>query len=65
MSQTGVTFPVGYDLNGSYQTLKAALVNPTSPYPVDVIVDRQGLIAYMSGEYDPEAMRAKVEQLLR
>ena len=36
----------------------------SNPFPIDVIVDRDGTIAYVAREYDPEAMDAVIERLL-
>ena len=62
LDQTGVTFPVGWDATGSYfeYPTDAAI----SPFPLDVVVDRQGRIAYVSREYDAEELRQIVEQLV-
>lgn len=61
--QTGVTFPLlldpdraavqGYDFGPSI-----------SPYPLDVIVDRDGVVRYLGHEYDAAALRAAVESVL-
>jgi peroxiredoxin len=62
IKQTGVTFPVGWDDNDSYLQLRPG--GGVSPFPVDVIIDKQGRIQYREPRYDAEAMRAVVEQLL-
>ena len=62
VKQTGVTFPVGWDDNGSYRRLK--LDNGISPFPLDVIIDRDGTIAYVAAEYDAQSMRAVIEGLV-
>jgi hypothetical protein len=60
----GVSFQVGVESTQSYlaftQNYKGA-----NPFPVDVIIDRNGDIAYIAREYDPEAMAAVVERLLQ
>ena len=35
-----------------------------NPFPIDIIVDRDGTIAYIAREYDPDAMSAVIEKLL-
>jgi hypothetical protein len=35
-----------------------------SPFPLDVVIDREGRIAYISREYDADALRQVIEQLL-
>lgn len=62
VAQTGVTFPVGRDLSGSYGVFRGGAT--ISPFPLDVVVDRGGRIAYVSRQFDPEALRAAVEPLL-
>ena len=61
VDQTGVTFPVGWDATGSYFDFPNE--GAISPFPLDVVVDREGRIAYISREYDAEALRQVVEQL--
>ena len=60
--QTNVTFPLllGDTTVGQYANPDGAI----SPYPVDVIVDKQGTIRYLRHEFDAQAMRATIEQLL-
>lgn len=52
-----VTFPVLLDLQGAvynqYRTPQGAC---TSPFPLDFILDRDGIIRYWKCEYDPQAM---------
>jgi len=64
VDQTQITFPAGIELSSSYSVLRSA-VESISPYPLDVIIDQNGNLAYLAGEYDPDAMRAVVDQLLQ
>jgi len=64
VDQTQITFPAGIELSSSYGPLRAA-VESISPYPLDVIVDQNGNIAYLAGEYDPDDMSASVDALLQ
>ena len=59
----GVTFPAGVEDTGSYRRF-AENFRGSNPFPIDVIVDRDGTIAYIAREYDPEAMDAVLERLL-
>ncbi|MEQ9322866.1 MAG: hypothetical protein RIF41_27120 [Polyangiaceae bacterium] len=61
IDQTGVTFPVGWDASGSYFDFPTD--GAISPFPLDVVVDRQGRIAYVSREYDAEELLQVVAQL--
>ena len=64
VDQTQITFPAGLELSSSYASLRAA-VESISPYPLDVVVDQYGNIAYLSGEYDPDALTAIVNALIQ
>jgi peroxiredoxin len=59
----GVTYPVGVEETMTYEMFSGAFEG-TNPYPVDVIVDKQGIIRYVAREYDPSAMQAVIEELL-
>jgi hypothetical protein len=59
----GVTFPTGLEETGSYLRF-AENFRGANPFPIDVIVDRDGTIAYVAREYDPAAMEAVIERLL-
>ena len=61
IEQTGVTFPVVQDFAQvkAYDTGLAI-----SPFPVDVVVDREGIIRYVSAGYDSDELLAVVESLL-
>lgn len=65
----GVTFPVGVEelpsgaTSLTYRQFTQAYAG-VNPYPVDVIVDKQGIIRYVAREYDPAAMDAMIQQLL-
>lgn len=59
----GVTYPIGVEETATYEMFGSAFAG-TNPYPVDVIVDKQGIIRYVAREYDPAAMQAVIEELL-
>ncbi len=61
IEQSNVTFPVVMDEQQA-QTYAAGL--GISPFPVDVVVDREGVIRYISTEYDPDALREAVLRAL-
>jgi len=60
--QTQVTFPIGTDLYRSYQTY--AVGDSISPFPLDVIIDRDGNIAYLSRQFNADEMVTVIEGLL-
>jgi len=60
--QTQVTFPIGLDASQSYHHFPQA--GAISPFPLDVIVDQTGTIAYVNREYNGEVIAATIEELL-
>ena len=61
----GNTHPVG--LESPATPTYAALVRNyrgANPFPVDVVVGRDGLISYIAREYDPDALEAAIEAAL-
>lgn len=62
-STVGVTYPVGVEDSMTYELLTSAFAG-TNPYPVDVVVDKQGIIRYVAREYDPAALQRVIEELL-
>jgi hypothetical protein len=59
----GVSFDVGLEETGTYRALTQNFVGP-NPFPVDVIVGKDGKIAYITREYDPPAITEVIEKLL-
>ena len=59
----GVTYDVGLEQTQTYMGLTQNF-DGLNPFPVDVIIDRDGTIAYVTREYDPDAMTEVIEQLL-
>ncbi len=51
-----------YDADDTYDAYDRS--EATAPFPLDVIVDQQGIVRYVAAEYDPDAMRAVIEELL-
>ena len=66
IADQGVTFPVALEesaITPTYATIEAVF-DGANPYPVQVLVDREGNIRYVSREYDPPALHAMIELLL-
>jgi len=63
--QTGITFPVAMDHKGSYKQFKGLGGKALAPFPLDVIIDRQGKIAYVSRKYEAKRMQTVIDRLLR
>lgn len=64
VDQTGVTFPIGWDPNNSYNLFRASSGGGISPFPVDVVIDQTGQIAFVSAEYEVEAVFETVNGLI-
>ena len=58
-----LTFPVGLEQSSTYKRLTQNFAG-TDPFPVDVIVGKDGRIEYIAREYDPDAMTEVLERLL-
>ena len=60
-----MTFPVATELTGqgSYSEV-TAVYEGSNPFPVNILVDKQGVIQYVAREYDPFTMDALVQELL-
>ena len=54
-------FPIMNDALGHYRSLEQT--QATAPFPLDVLVDREGHIAYISTHYDPDAIEAVLDGL--
>jgi peroxiredoxin len=59
IAQSAVTFPVAMDDGQSFQSWGPA--PDTSPFPLDVVIDREGIIRYVAREYSSDDLRAAIE----
>jgi hypothetical protein len=59
------TYPVGLE-DPSTKTYAAmtAVYKGLNPFPVDILVGKDGRVAYVGREYDPATMTQIIEQLL-
>ncbi|MEQ1503609.1 MAG: hypothetical protein ABMB14_15330 [Myxococcota bacterium] len=59
------TYPVATEAagQGSYAEI-SALYEGSNPFPVDIIIDKQGIIQYIAREYDPYTMDGIIQELL-
>lgn len=62
--QTGITFPVAFDHKGSYRSFRGLGGAGLAPFPLDVIIDQQGRIAYVSRKYEAKRMTTVIDRLL-
>lgn len=56
----GVEYPVGVETTDTYRQLTRRFEG-LNPFPVNVVVGKDGRIAYIAREYDPEALTAAIE----
>ena len=59
----GVSFDVGLEQTNTYRGLAQNFLGP-NPFPLDVVVGKDGRIAYITREYDPSAITEVIEKLL-
>jgi hypothetical protein len=62
----GLTIPVLVQetaVTPTYSTIEG-IYDGANPYPVDILVDKQGIIRYVAREYDPVTMDDLVQDLL-
>lgn len=61
-----LTYPVGLEdeATPTYAGLTDRNFQGANPFPVDVVVGRDGTITYISREYDPDGLKAAVEAAL-
>lgn len=59
---TGVTFPVMRDEAGTY--FEYDVTQESAPFPLDVVVDKQGTIRLISERYDPDELEALIDELI-
>lgn len=64
VAQTGVTFPVGWDANGTYGVFRGGGGASVSPFPLDVVVGRDGVVRYISREYEADELASAIEAAL-
>ena len=60
----GVTFPVGFEEPPTTYAAVIANYPGPNPFPVEVIVGKDGVVHYAAHEYDPDAMAQVLNELL-
>lgn len=58
-----ISFPVGMKETQNYLAYVQAFKD-VNPFPIDVIVGKDGRIAFIGREYDPRAMQVVIEREL-
>lgn len=62
MADFDLTFPGLLDVNSI--TYAAYRIQGITPYPVDAIIDQNGILRYLQSRYDPQLMLSTIHQLL-
>lgn len=60
----GPTYPAGIESQTFTYAEFAAYYEGSNPFPIDIIIDKNGNIAYISREYDMATMEAIIVDLL-
>lgn len=63
IDKIGVEYDVGFETTGTYRAIAGNFAG-LNPFPIDVIVDRDGRIVHIQREYDPDALADVLERLL-
>lgn len=58
----GLTFPIVIDNNGSYGQYSGT--DSIAPFPLDVVVNRQGEITFVKRDFDIEDLKLSVQAAL-
>ena len=61
----GPTYPAGIESLTFTYTAFASYYEGSNPFPIDIIIDRQGNIQYIAREYDMATMEAIIVDLLK
>lgn len=60
----GVTFTVALEESSATYDAFAANFEGLNPYPIDILIDKEGIVRHVSREYDADELEAKVQELL-
>ena len=55
-----VTYPAGLEISANYVPFTKAFQG-LNPFPVDIVVGKDGKIAYVAREYDPAGIAAAIK----
>ncbi|MFT7520971.1 MAG: hypothetical protein ACI9MC_003122 [Kiritimatiellia bacterium] len=62
VDNTGVGFPVFMDESNTYNRYDQTAAS--APFPLDVVIDKRGVVRYVSTRYEPEKIETVIEQLM-
>lgn len=61
---TAVTFPLGISVTSAWNDFHKGRDDSAAPFPMRVLIDRLGNVAYASSTIDPEGLRRAIERTL-
>ena len=64
LGANGVTLPCLLDPGGTVYNAYGPIPDAYAPFPRQVVIDQDGVIRYLSGQYDAQAVRAAIDALL-
>lgn len=64
VSYLGPTYPVGCEINEYTYGEIENIFDGGNPFPVDIVIDKNGVIQYIAREYDAAALEAAIVPLL-
>lgn len=59
-----LTYPVGIESVSSNYAAIAAAYQGSNPFPVDILVGKDGTVRYIAREYDPQSIGEMIPDLL-
>ncbi len=62
LEEAGGTFPVMHDFDGTYSDYDH--LGATAPFPLDIVVDQQGVVAYVNTRFEPDELQSVIDGLL-
>lgn len=64
LDNMGVSVTCLLDVSQTSYHSYTGVPNSYAPFPVQVVIDRHGVITYLNGQYDAEAVRAAIDAAL-
>jgi hypothetical protein len=60
----GPTYPVGLEIDTTTYSTLEGIYDGSNPYPVDIVIDKNGIIQFLTREYDFDTLEAAIVPLL-
>lgn len=64
VSYLGPTYPVGLEIDTTTYSTLEGIYDGSNPYPVDIVIDKNGIIQFLTREYDFDTLEAAIIPLL-